>query len=89
MADKRAAKKPRQYHRGWDRTRHRLTCTPRALAKEILEELKIGSTPIMRYYEEHGYTAEDNESIEDLIVRIVQAHTIYGPYDKPAKKEEE
>lgn len=71
----------------WKRTRHRLTCTPRALAKEILAELRTNSTPILRYYDEHGYTPHENESIEDLIVRTVQAHVIHGAYDKPEEKE--
>lgn len=89
MKDRYKAKKTRPYQRKWDRTRHRLTCTPRALAKEILADLMIGSTPIMRYYEEHGYTTADNESVEDLIVRTVKAHVIYGPYDDPAKEEQQ
>ena len=62
----------------WNRTNHRLTVTPRALALEILAELQISSTPIMRYYEEHGYQVSDNESVEDLIIRTVRAHVIYG-----------
>ena len=89
MKDRYKVKKPKPYARKWDRTRHRLTCTPRTLAKEILAELKINSTPIMRYYEQNGYTAVDNGGVKDLIVRTVRAHTIYGPYDKPEEKQDE
>ena len=31
----------------------------------------------MRHYEKEGYEGDD-ESVEDLIVRTVQAHVIYG-----------
>jgi hypothetical protein len=43
-----------------------------------MEELRCGSTGIMRYYESHGYEGpSENKSVEDLITRVVQGHVIY------------
>ena len=43
-----------------------------------MEELQVGSTAIVRYYEEQGYTKSEGESVVDLITRTVQAHVIFG-----------
>ena len=67
-----------KYQRSWSRTKHRLTISPRALAREIMGELRVGSTAIVRCYEEHGYELEHDESVVDLITRTVQAHVIFG-----------
>jgi len=67
-----------KFSRDWSRTKHRLTVSPRALAREIMEELRAGSAAIMRCYEEHGYELKDDESVIDLITRTVFAHVIHG-----------